>query len=454
MTIQFTNVEALRNEVLDCIDQYVFLKIGHRHVELDENCVSRMEQVAFDIDASMVYSHYREVQKDGSITPHPCIEYQAGSLRDDFDFGDVVLLNVQDVLEVTEDFDASVSQLADGGWYALRLMLSMKSHIKLIPEYLYTVERVDFRKSGEKQHDYVDPRNRQYQIQMEQVLTHYLTLTKALAPDEKEEVDILSGDFPVRASVIIPVRNRVGTIGDAVKSALTQETDFDFNVIVIDNGSTDGTRELLESINDPRLVLIKLSGNEGLGIGGCWNRGITDERCGRFAVQLDSDDVYSGSDTLKRIVSKFIEGRYGMVIGSYMMTDFNLNPIPPGLIDHKEWTDGNGPNNALRINGLGAPRAFFTPLLREILFPNTSYGEDYAVGLRISRNYKIGRIYDPIYFCRRWEGNSDAALSVERVNANNYYKDFLRTTEVMARSIDNIDAEDVLLNLPGNIHDN
>ncbi len=321
----------------------------------------------------------------------------------------------------------------DGGWYAMRLRLSLYGSIQLLPEFLYTVEKIDYRKSGQKQHDYVDPRNRQYQIEMEQTLTNHLKLINAIAPAEKKEVDIDNAEFDIEASVIIPVRNRVNTIKDAVTSALSQHTDFDYNVIVVDNASTDGTSELLTSIDDSRLHVVRLNGSEGMGIGGCWNLAVLDSRCGRFAVQLDSDDVYSSDETLQKIVDKFRKEKCAMVIGSYMMTDFEMNPIPPGKIDHAEWTDDNGANNALRINGLGAPRAFFTPLFRQILLPNTSYGEDYAMGIRLSRDYKIGRIYDVLYNCRRWEGNSDAALSVEKVNANNFYKDFLRTCELEAR---------------------
>lgn len=432
--IKFTNVKGLRDAVCSmALDRYVLLQINDREVTLDRWAAARFQRVAAETDASLVYSDYRERQDDGSLFIHPCIKYQPGSLRDDFDFGSVVLINIADLLAATEDFGTEESEMPDGGWYALRLRLSIGNAFVHIPECLYTVQRVDYRKSGEKQHDYVDPRNRNYQIAMEQALTQHLFEIDALAPTEKKSIDTSEGDFEVEASVIIPVRNRVRTIGDAVGSALNQKTDFKYNVIVIDNGSTDGTRELLRSINDERLHVIELTGVEGYGIGGCWNLGVLDSRCGRFAVQLDSDDMYSGEDTLQRIVDVFSEEKCAMVIGSYMMTDFNLNPIPPGKIDHAEWTDDNGANNALRINGLGAPRAFFTPVFREILLPNTSYGEDYAMGIRLSRDFRIGRIYDVIYNCRRWDGNSDAALAIEKVNANNLYKDFLRTNELIAR---------------------
>ena len=429
---KFENIKSLYTHVLDSVDKdYVLVQIGKRSVALDSWAEQRMINVAEQTNASIVYSHYREKNDDGTIENHPCIAYQSGSLRDDFDFGDVVLINT-DIL-IGECIDLLDKEWLDGGWYAMRLRLSLYGSIQLLPEFLYTVEKIDYRKSGQKQHDYVDPRNRQYQIEMEQTLTNHLKLINAIAPAEKKEVDIDNAEFDIEASVIIPVRNRVNTIKDAVTSALSQHTDFDYNVIVVDNASTDGTSELLTSIDDSRLHVVRLNGSEGMGIGGCWNLAVLDSRCGRFAVQLDSDDVYSSDETLQKIVDKFRKEKCAMVIGSYMMTDFEMNPIPPGKIDHAEWTDDNGANNALRINGLGAPRAFFTPLFRQILLPNTSYGEDYAMGIRLSRDYKIGRIYDVLYNCRRWEGNSDAALSVEKVNANNFYKDFLRTCELEAR---------------------
>ncbi|MBE6314711.1 MAG: glycosyltransferase family 2 protein [Bacteroidales bacterium] len=429
---KFENIKLLYTHVLDSVDKdYVLMQIGKRNVSLDSWVEQRMINIAEQTNASIVYSHYREKNNDGTIENHPCIAYQSGSLRDDFDFGDVVLINT-DIL-IGECIDLLDKEWLDGGWYAMRLRLSLYGPIQLLPEFLYTVEKIDYRKSGQKQHDYVDPRNRQYQIEMEQTLTNHLKLINAIAPVEKNEVDIKNEEFDIEASVIIPVRNRVNTIKDAVISALSQHTDFDYNVIVVDNASTDGTSELLASIDDKRLHVVKLNGNEGMDIGGCWNLAVLDSRCGRFAVQLDSDDVYSSDETLQKIVDKFREEKCAMVIGSYMMTDFEMNPIPPGKIDHAEWTDDNGANNALRINGLGAPRAFYTPLFRQILLPNTSYGEDYAMGIRLSRDYKIGRIYDVLYYCRRWEGNSDAALSIDKVNANNFYKDFLRTCELEAR---------------------
>lgn len=430
---RFKNIQELREEIFHlALKQYILVQLDDKRVELMPHAERRMRQVAEDCDASMIYSDYRERLEDGSYELHPVIEYQPGSVRDDFDFGSVVLLNVADVLSATEDFDEEESNMLDGGWYALRLRLSTANMLVNIQECLYTVEKTDYRKSGEKQHDYVDPRRRAYQLEMEQVLTDHLYEINGLAPQPKR-IDPGKVEFAVEASVVIPVRNRVKTIGDAVRSALKQQCSFPFNVIVVDNGSSDGTTELLSSFEDPRLIVILPEEWEGLGIGGCWNRAILSEHCGRYAVQLDSDDIYSSEFTLQKIVDKFREENCAMVVGSYMLTDFQLNPLPPGLIDHKEWTATNGANNALRVNGFGAPRAFYTPIAREILFPNVSYGEDYAMCLRISREYAVGRIYEPLYNCRRWEGNSDAALPIEKVNEHNLYKDFIRSLEVLAR---------------------
>lgn len=395
------------------------------------NTLGRMAQVLADSGCGMVYSHYNDITNEG-IEAHPTCRYQRGSLRDDFDFGSLVMLNRDAVLRAA---NASIfnSDYADGGWYALRLTLAEEAGIKHIPEYLYSAAKIDYRASGEKQHDYVDPRNRNYQVDMERVLTKHLECIGGLAPEIKKEIQPNAYDFKVEASVIIPVRNRVATIRDAINSALAQSTDFDFNVIVVDNASTDGTREKILAYQDSRVVPLMIEESSGLHIGGCWDAAIFSEYCGRYAVQLDSDDIYSSPNTLQLIVDKFRSDKCAMVIGSYMMTDFDLNVIPPGLISHNEWTDSNGANNALRINGLGAPRAFYTPLLRQYPLPDTSYGEDYAAGLRFSRDYKIGRIYEPIYFCRRWSGNSDANLPIKAVNDNNDYKDFLRTVELEAR---------------------
>ena len=432
---RFIDVEHLREEIFRTpLEQYILVALTDREIEFEPHAIRRMRQVAEDTDVSMVYSWFREVNSDGSLLDHPLIQYTPGSMRDDFDFGGLVMLNAADVLSASEDFDEDDSAYMDGGWYALRLRMSQGHFFQMLPEYLYSMRRVDYRRSGEKIHDYVDPRNIHYQTEMEEALYQHLFEIDALAPAVKNNLTFgKKQEGEVEASVIIPVRNRVRTIGDAVRSALSQKTDFDFNVIVVENNSTDGTRELLESIDDPRLKLIYPAEDSRLGIGGCWNEAILSDFCGRFAVQLDSDDIYASEQTLQTIVDKFHEDGYAAVIGSYFMTDFDLKPIPPGLIDHREWTDTNGANNALRINGFGAPRAYVRDVVRGILFPNVSYGEDYALCLRLSRDYKIGRIFDGIYYCRRWEGNSDAALSIEKVNAHNQYKDFIRSNEVIAR---------------------
>ena len=431
--VRFTNIQNLRDEILGGgLEQFVVIQLDDREYYLDSNYFHRMEEVASDADSTITYCHYREIH-DGKVTLHPVIDYQFGSVRDDFDFGPLVMLNVADALAASDEMAGNSIESVDGGWYELRLRMSVGRTIAAIPEYLYSVEKVDFRKSGAKQHDYVNPRNIIYQAHMERIFTDFLIASGGMVDPQQIETFHSEEEFPVEASVVIPVRNRVKTIKDAVDSAMSQETTFDYNVIVVDNGSTDGTRELLESIDDPKLKLIKAEDSEYLNIGGCWNKAIMSEYCGKFAVQLDSDDVYSDSKTLSKIVDKFHFEKCGMVVGSYMLTDFDLNPIPPGLIDHKEWTALNGANNALRINGFGAPRAYFTPLLRNVLFPNVSYGEDYAVALRISRDYTVGRIYDPIYYCRRWSGNSDADLSIELTNKHNEYKDFIRSVELIAR---------------------
>lgn len=378
----------------------------------------------------MVYSDHYSLE-EGALTKHPAIDYQAGSLRDDFDFGSLWLIKSQALLDYVAQTDRVDYKYA--GLYDLRLYLSRKGEIFHLNEYLYTEAELDTRKSGEKQFDYVNPRNREVQIEMERACTAHLEKVGAIVDTNfYRQPDFDEQDFACEASVVIPVFNREKTIADAVKSALSQKTNFPYNVIVVNNHSTDSTGEILDSIDDGRLIQI-VPGRTDLGIGGCWNVAVNSNHCGKFAVQLDSDDLYSSPKTLQKIVDAFHEQKAAMIIGSYRMCDFDLNTLPPGLIDHKEWIEDNGCNNALRINGLGAPRAFFTPLVRQIQFPNTSYGEDYALGLAFSRRYRIGRIYDELYLCRRWGGNSDAALSVERVNANNLYKDRLRTMELKAR---------------------
>lgn len=392
--------------------------------------LERFLRTADDTGAVMVYSDHYSLE-EGALTKHPAIDYQAGSLRDDFDFGSLWLIKSQALLDYVAQTDRVDYQYA--GLYDLRLYLSRKGEIFHLNEYLYTEAELDTRKSGEKQFDYVNPRNREVQIEMERACTAHLEKVGAIIDTNfYRQPDFDEQDFACEASVVIPVFNREKTIADAVKSALSQKTNFPYNVIVVNNHSTDSTGEILDSIDDGRLIQI-VPGRTDLGIGGCWNVAVNSDHCGKFAVQLDSDDLYSSPKTLQKIVDAFHEQKAAMIIGSYRMCDFDLNTLPPGLIDHKEWTEDNGCNNALRINGLGAPRAFFTPLVRQIQFPNTSYGEDYALGLAFSRRYRIGRIYDELYLCRRWGGNSDAALSVERVNANNLYKDRLRTMELKAR---------------------
>lgn len=380
---------------------------------------------------SMVYAdHYKTIK--GERTPHPVIDYQLGSVRDDFDFGSLLMFRTDYLKRAINEIEAE-KEYQHSALYALRLALSRYGELTHIREFLYTETEIDLRKSGEKQFDYVDPRNRQVQIEREEVFTRHLKKIGAYLKPSMMTVDLKEGEFSHEASIIIPVRNRARTINDAIRSVLEQETSFPFNLIIIDNHSTDGTSEIIEQYKNDNRVIHLIPERTDLGIGGCWNLGINHPQCGRFAIQLDSDDLYSSPHTLQTIVDKFYKEQCAMVIGSYRMTDFTLQTLPPGVIDHKEWTDENGHNNALRINGLGAPRAFFTPLLRKIRVPNTSYGEDYALGLAFSRQYRIGRIYDVLYLCRRWEGNSDAALSIEKINQNNNYKDSLRTLEIKLR---------------------
>ena len=438
------------------VASYVLLCLKPYALQLGESALERMMLVAGDTEAAMLYSDRYEVRwkteegkSERCLERHPVIDYQEGALRDDFDFGSVWLVRT-DLLHqyVASDHERDYQYAA---MYDLRLFLSREGSLFHLNEYLYAEEERDLRASGEKQFDYVNPRNREVQIEMEQACTDHLRKVNALVDTSLcRDVDFAEQDFDVEASVVIPVFNREKTIKDAVESALSQKASFKYNVIVVDNHSTDGTSEILAGLSsqyDDKLHVI-VPERTDLGIGGCWNEAIQSDFCGRFAVQLDSDDLYSSPKTLQTVVDAFYAQKAAMVIGSYRMCDFDLNTLPPGLIDHKEWTDENGPNNALRINGLGAPRAFFTPLLRQVGFPNTSYGEDYALGLMFSRRYRIGRIFTELYLCRRWGGNSDAALSVEKVNANNLYKDRLRTMELHARQQMNQGAEDVLSESP------
>lgn len=409
---------------------YVMICTRHTTIGWGNNTLERFLRVADDTDAVMVYAdHYKMVE--GKMEKHPVIDYQSGSLRDDFDFGSLWCIKAQALADYIAQSDREEYQFA--ALYDLRLYLSRVGEIFHLNEFLYSEAELDTRKSGEKQFDYVNPRNREVQIEMEKACTQHLGKVGAMIDTTfYRQPDFGEQDFEYEATVIIPVFNREKTVADAVKSVLGQKANFKFNVIVVNNHSTDRTGEILDELKADNLIQI-VPERTDLGIGGCWNEAINSSFCGKFAVQLDSDDLYSSPKTLQKIVDAFYKQKAAMIIGSYRMCDFDLNTLPPGLIDHKEWTDENGCNNALRINGLGAPRAFFTPLVRQIQFPNTSYGEDYALGLAFSRRYRIGRIYDELYLCRRWGGNSDAALSVEKVNANNLYKDRLRTMELKAR---------------------
>ena len=424
--VSLRSTQTLRSIAEAASEKFILIYTKDLPLEMGLFALDRFIAVAEDTKADMLYADHLELI-DGQRRKHPLIECQAGALRDDFDFGSVLVFRTSSFRRAVRAMDNDYEW---GALYDLRLRMKKIVHVN---EYLYTEVETDTRKSGEKQFDYVDPKNRAVQIEMEQICTEHLKRIGAYLEPKFKNVEF-TGGFPVTASVVIPVYNRVRTVKDAVESALSQKCDFPFNVIVVDNHSTDGTTKLLEEIaaKDARLIHI-VPAKYDLGIGGCWNLAVHDKACGEFAVQLDSDDVYSGTDTLAKIVSAFREQNCAMVVGTYQMTDFDMQPIPPGVIDHREWTEENGRNNALRINGLGAPRAFWTPLLRTINLPNTSYGEDYALGLRISREYRIGRIYDVLYCCRRWEGNSDAALDIERVNANNLYKDRIRTWELAAR---------------------
>lgn len=424
---------------------YLLISLQDRPVELTENAIGRLLQVAEDTQAAMVYSD-RYSLKGGELQPHPCIDYQKGSIRDDFDFGQLVLVHSELIKKYVETHADADYQYA--GWYDLRLFLSREGKLFHLQEKLYTEQETDYRQSGEKQFDYVNPNNREVQIEMEKAATaHLMAINAWIDVTEYKAVDFNEQDFDMEASVIIPVFNREKTIADALRSALEQQTQFAFNVIVVDNHSTDKTTEIIAQLAEehPNLVHV-IPQKHDLGIGGCWNEAVNDSRCGRFAVQLDSDDLYSSPHTLQRMVDAFRQEQCAMLVGSYRICDFQLQTLPPGLIDHREWSEKNGCNNALRINGLGAPRAFFTPILRQTGVPNTSYGEDYALGLAFGRHYKIGRIYDELYLCRRWTGNSDAALSIGKANANNLYKDQLRTVEINARQQLNMKKTEVKVN--------
>lgn len=427
----FTSTKFLKRVAFESKNaDYILLVTRRMPVKLGQFAVDRMLNISEATGAGMVYSDYMEV-KDGQLSAHPLIDYQSGSLRDDFNFGPVVLFCAsafrEAVEQMTQDFEHA-------GLYYLRLKVSQTHDIMHIPEFLYTIDESDIRNSGQKLFDYVDPKNRQVQIEMEQAVTEHLKDVGAWLKPEFKTINFAEADFNTKASVIIPVRNREKTIADAIESVLSQKTDFNFNLIIVDNLSTDKTSEIIRSFSSKRDKIVHLIPDRNdLGIGGCWNMAVHDFRCGMFAIQLDSDDIYKDDNTIQTIVNAFYRENCAMVVGTYQLVDFKLKEIPPGIIDHREWTSGNGFNNTLRINGLGAPRAFYTPVLRDIKIPNVSYGEDYAVGLAISRDYKIGRVYENIYLCRRWDDNSDAALDIEKMNKHNLYKDRIRTIELMAR---------------------
>jgi hypothetical protein len=425
--------DVIRKIIDSTSTPYLLIINANRYIEFTEKTITGLISRASRSETGWIYSDYYEKQNDEPIL-HPLIDYQSGSVRDDFDFGYCSLISKSVANECLSGLFAHHNKLYYSGLYDLRLSISRLSDIIRIPEPIYSVVVNNKSHLKEKIFEYVDPKNRKVQIEMEKVFTYHLKRINAFINSADKKSVNFEHKFKNEVSVIIPVKNRVNTIGDAISSAQKQKTKFNFNIIIVDNHSEDGTTQIIsnKSSEDKRVHHL-IPEQKNLGIGGCWNEAIFYPECGKFAVQLDSDDLYSDENTLQQIVDKFYSEKCAMVIGSYKLTDLNLNEIPPGIIDHREWTDENGHNNALRINGLGAPRAFYTPVIREIKFPNVSYGEDYAVGLAITRQYKVGRIYEPIYFCRRWEGNTDASLSIDRQNANNYYKDSLRTQEILIR---------------------
>lgn len=430
IAIDGLNTSSTMKKIAEAADgDYILLYTKYNNLVMGYFALDRFVKLAQDSKAGMLYADYYTIV-EGKKTNSPVIDYQFGSLRDDFNFGSVLFFNSADFKKAAAGID---KEYTAAGLYDLRLRLSRIAPIVHINEYLYSDVTLDNRKSGEKIFDYVDPKNRGVQIEMEEACTAHLKEIGGYLEPKFAEINFDKGDFEYEASVIIPVRNRIRTIRDAIKSVLSQKTDFPFNLIVIDNHSTDGTTEAIDEFkDDPRLIHI-VPERDDLGIGGCWNAGVQHPKCGKFAVQLDSDDVYADENTLAKMVKAFYDQNCAMVVGTYELTDIDKNPIPPGVIDHKEWTPENGRNNALRINGLGAPRAFYTPMLRDIHVPNTSYGEDYALGLAFSRHHQIGRVYDVVYLCRRWEDNSDASLDVVKMNNNNLYKDRIRTWELQAR---------------------
>ncbi len=412
------------------LNDYVLLFTGNRSVDLGEFTLERFLDVAGSTKAGLIYSDYYEYKGRDKIS-HETIDYQPGSIRDDFDLGAIMLISANALMDFSKQND---HRYEFAGLYDLRLYISRNYSIVRIPEKLYSVTGSAKGKSGERNFDYVDPKNRTVQNEYEAAATEHLKAIGAWLKPDFMPLPPDNTDFKTMATIVIPVKNRERTIGDAVESALNQKTDFNYNIIAVDNHSTDNTGKILRDLSaaDSR-VIRHVPESKELNIGGCWNEAVLHPSCGKYCVQLDSDDIYADENTLRKIINKFGTDSFGMVIGSYKITDFELNEIPPGIIDHKEWSDDNGRNNALRVNGLGAPRAFYTPVIRKLRFPDVSYGEDYAAGLAVSRRYKIGRIYEPLYLCRRWEGNSDSDLTVREENSNNIYKDRIRTFEILAR---------------------
>ncbi len=425
--------ELIKRIIETASSKYLMVIDGSNRIEIIKSKIERFISTAENKNAGLVFSDY-EFRDNDKIISHPLVDHQLGSVRDDFDFGKCYLIDLDLAKRLVSELISFENNHHCSGLYELHLALSRSSQLIRIPEFLYTVHQKADSNTANKIFDYVDPKNRQAQIEMEKIVTHHLKKINAFIDLADKKSTVFEDNLKVEASIVTPVKNRVNTIADAIKSALNQKTNFNFNAIVVDNHSDDGTSEKIKNISaDDKRVIHLIPQSKELGIGGCWNEAIFHPQCGKFSIQLDSDDLYSDDYTLQKIVDKFYEEKCAMVIGSYKLTDFNLNEIPPGLIDHREWTDENGHNNALRINGLGAPRSFYTPIIREIKFPNVSYGEDYAVGLAVSRQYKIGRIYEPVYLCRRWEGNTDSSLTIAKLNANNFYKDSLRTEEIKIR---------------------
>ena len=426
----YRGTKTVQTIVSHTLSDYSLIILDDFPIELEKFTLERFLETAESTGAGIVYSDFYELI-NGNKVSHPLIDYLAGSLRDDFDFGSMLLFKT---LAMKNAIHSLKKNYKYAGLYDLRIRISENNSVIRIPDNLYTIKRQENKRNSEEQFDYLDPQNSKVQIEMEEVVTEHLKRIGAYLKPDFQEVDLDKDKFNVDASVIIPVKNRETTISDAIESALSQKTNFSFNIIVVDNHSEDGTSEIIESYvkKDTRVIHL-IPERKDLGIGGCWNEAAHNSLCGKFACQLDSDDLYKDENTLQRIIDVFIKEKAAMVVGSYLLTDFNLKEIPPGIIDHKEWTTENGHNNIFRVNGFGAPRAFYTPVLRKIEMPNVSYGEDYAIGLAISRDYKISRIYEPIYLCRRWEGNSDAKLNITKINAYNFYKDSLRTDELKAR---------------------